>query len=256
MLFLLPPSETKTRPADGPVLDLSALSLPELSDARATMLRAVQRTAAGRNGGEALGVPAGSPELVERMQHVDEEPTDPALQVYSGVLYDALGAVTPREDAPVLVQSALFGLVGAADAIPAYRVSAGSKVARLGKAGTWWAKTLKPLGARLLAETADSASPLVIDCRSGAYRSMMPMRSTDAVRVLQVNAVQERDGVRKVVSHDAKRYRGWVTRVLQDAPVMPGTAEEIVDLLRTGFDGTLDVELDGDTLIVVDHPER
>lgn len=171
------------------------------------------------------------------------------------MLYDALGTLTPREEAPILVQSALFGLVGAADPIPAYRVSASSRISRLGKAGSWWAKQLRPVGARLLEETAASGSPLVIDCRSGAYRSMMPLLSTSAVRVLEVAAVQERNGTRKVVSHDAKRYRGWVTRVLQDAPTLPRTAETVADLLREGFGGTLDVELDGDTLLVVDRPE-
>lgn len=84
---------------------------------------------------------------------------------------------------------------------------------------------------------------------------MMPMRSTGAVRVLEVAPVQERAGTRKVVSHDAKRYRGWVTRVLLEDPrVLPDT-EALAALLREAFDGTLGVEIDGDRLVIVDRVE-
>lgn len=257
MLILLPPSETKTRPAPHPASDwrLDELSHPQLSRARETMLRAVQRTAAASDADARLGIPASAPELAERMAQLEQEPVAPALQVYSGVLFDQLAehTVVP-EDRRVLIQSALLGLVDAgADRIPAYRVSATSQVQRLGKAGTWWRKHLVPVASALHDQLAVSPSPLVIDSRSGAYRSMMPMRSTPQVRVLEVSPVQERDGVRKVVSHDAKRYRGWVTRVLLDAPRPPADAEAAASLLRAGFDGTLGVELDGDRLVIVDR---
>lgn len=262
VLMLLPPSETKTRPADGSApLDPSTLTHPELARARETMLRAARRTAEGRDGGERLGVPASSPELVARMAAIHEEPAGPALSVYSGVLYDQLsaGAVIP-EDRRVLVMSALLGVVDAAgDHVPAYRLSAGSRVQRLGAAGPWWSAHLKPLRTRLLEETGAGPSPLVVDSRSGAYRSMLPLRSGHGARVLQVAPVQERGGVRKVISHDAKRYRGIVTRELIAAPELPGDADALVDLLRErlaavqGVAGApLGVELDGDQLVVVD----
>ncbi len=257
MLILLPPSETKTRPDTGPTLNLSALTLPELTAARTEMIAACGRTARLPEGVTMLKVPASAPELTERMQQIEQEPCALPLEVYSGVLYEALGEVSPAQGRRVLVQSALLGLVDAArDAIPAYRVSAGSTLDGLGKAGTWWARHLKEVGAALMQETAESGSPLVIDCRSGAYRSMMKLRSTEQVRVLEVGAVQEIDGVRTVVSHDAKRYRGWVTRVLNDAPQPAATPEEVLAQLKEGFSGTLDVELDGDTLVVVDRPRQ
>lgn len=257
MLILLPPSETKTRPASHPASDwgLDELSHPQLSSARETMLRAVQRTASASDAAAKLGIPASAPELAERMAQLDQEPVAPALQVYSGVLFDQLAEDTiVPEDRRVLIQSALLGLVEAGtDRIPAYRVSATSQVQRLGRAGTWWRKHLAPVASALHEELAASASPLVIDCRSGAYRSMMPMRSTQQVRVLEVSPVQERDGVRKVVSHGAKRYRGWVTRVLLDAARPPADAGAVLTLLRAGFDNTLGVELDGDRLVIVDR---
>lgn len=262
MLILLPPSETKTRPErSGSVLDLDSLAFTTLTEPRQTMLRAVERTAAAKDAAQKLGVPASSPELVDRMAALEEEPVGAPLTVYSGVLFDQLDpAVTIPDDRHVLIQSALLGVVDAStDRIPAYRLSAGSTVARLGKAATWWARHLRSLGARLLDETADGPAPVVVDSRSGAYRSMMPMRSRTpsssaaGISVLEVAPVQEKDGVRKVVSHDAKRYRGWVTRVLLDAPAPATTPDEVVDQLRAGFGDTLGVELDGDRLVVVDR---
>lgn len=268
VLILLPPSETKTRPERTDArLNLDALAFAPLAAPRQTMLRAVLRTAAGKDAADKLGVPASAPELVERMAALPEEPVGAPLAVYSGVLFDQLDpAVTIPEDRRVLIQSALLGVVDAdTDRIPAYRLSAGSTVTRLGKAATWWARHLRPLGARLLEDTADGTSPVVIDCRSGAYRSMMPMHSgtpgasaargasEPAVRVLEVAPVQERGGVRTVVSHDAKRFRGWVTRVLLDAPAPAATPDEVVDQLRAGFGGTLGVELEEDRLVIVDR---
>lgn len=261
--MLLPPSETKTRPEPGHApLDPSALAHPELRAARETMLRAARRTAAGKDAAERLGVPASSPELVGRMAAIHEEPAAAPLTVYSGVLYDQLDPATPiPPDRRVLVMSALLGVVDAAtDLVPAYRLSAGSSVQRLGTAGPWWATHLKPLRTRLLEETAGSASPLVVDSRSGAYRSMLPLRSGHGARVLQVAPVQERGGVRKVISHDAKRYRGIVTAQLIAAPALPTDADALVDLLRErlalvpGVAGEpLGVELAGDQLVVVDR---
>ena len=257
MLILLPPSETKTRPAPAAAapLELGAFGMPELAESRRMMLRAAMRTAAGRDGAEKLGVPASSPELVARMAQLEQEPAAAPLAVYSGVLYDQLDPTcTPAPDRRVLVQSALFGLVDAAtDRIPAYRLSAASTVSRLGKAGPWWGPRLKPVAARLRAELAEGGSPLIIDSRSGAYRSMMTMRSGAGVRVLEVSPVQERDGVRKVISHDAKRYRGLVTQALVEAATTPATADEVVDVVRAAFGSRLRVELDGDRLVVVDR---
>ena len=89
---------------------------------------------------------------------------------------------------------------------------------------------------------------------------MMAMRSGDGVRVLEVAPVQESGGVRKVISHDAKRYRGLVTRVLLAAEAAPATADELVDVVGEGLAGIsgrgssrLGVELDGDRLVVGDR---
>lgn len=253
MLILLPPSETKTRPEGGPVLDLAALALPALRAPRATMLRAAERTARGRDAAARLGAPAGAPELVERMAHLAEEPVGPALEVYSGVLFDQLGGAAPGPDRRVLIQSALLGAVDAAhDRIPAYRLSASSDVQRLGKAAAWWRPHLARIVPELLEEVAASPSPLVLDCRSGAYRAMMPLRSSGAVRVLEVAPVQERAGRRTVISHDAKRYRGLLTAALLEDPRPVADVDALRARLGEAFGGRLGIELDGDRLVLVD----
>ena len=81
---------------------------------------------------------------------------------------------------------------------------------------------------------------------------MMPMRRGEGVRVLEVAPVQERDGTRKVISHDAKRYRGLVAQVLLSLDSAPATPDEVVDAVGAGLGG-LQIELDGDRLVIVDR---
>lgn len=267
MLIVLPPSETKTRPTDptAPTVDLGAFSQPSLRMARETMLRAAVRTAQGSNGAAMIGVPPSAPELLSRMASLPTEPVGPPLEVYTGVLFDALGPVAlptgegAADGAQVLIASALFGLVDAAkDLIPAYRLSAGSTVEGLGKVGSWWKPHLAPL-----AEAYCKENSVVVDCRSGAYTSMMPLR---AAHVLEVSPVMEREGQRKVVSHDAKRYRGVVAKALLEAAAAGSCAQhpaEVVELLRTVCGDSLGIELRESTsptrpstLTVVDYWER
>lgn len=255
MLILLPPSETKTRPEPGAApLDPDALTLPGLREARGIMLRAAIATAQGPDGGKRLGVPAGTPELTDRMARLPQEPAALPLEVYSGVLYDQLGDARSGPDRRVLVQSALLGLVDTShDRIPAYRLSAGSTVDRLGRVGPWWRGHLSAVVPQLREEVAASPSPFVVDCRSGSYRSMMRMRSDDAVRVLEVTPVRESGGRRSVVSHDAKRYRGLVVRALLEDPRPVPDFGTLVSLLDRALGRQVDVEVDGDRLVLVDR---
>lgn len=244
MIIVLPPSETKTRPAHGPAPGPDAMSFPQLGQARETMLKAAVRTAGSRDGASALGIPAGKAELVERMRNLREEPTAPPLEVYSGVLYDALGDAKPTAPGRLLVTSALLGVVDTAtDRIPAYRVSAGSRLSRLGTAGSWWRKHLAPIGERLAAR----GEP-VIDCRSGSYRSMMPIPGA-----IEVSAVRETEGRRATVSHDAKRYRGLLAGRLLRAEHSPGSIDEVAEAAREELPDPLAVEVDSGSIVVVDR---
>ena len=189
MIVLLAPSQGKAAPA-GPPVDLEALAFPELTERRAALARRVD------------------PGLLEA-------PAGPAGEVYTGVLYQHLdlGSLTPpaarRARERLLVASALWGVVGPGDRIPAYRLAMGDRVARLrGGLARWWRPAL---------EAALPADAFVVDLRSGAYAAAWrPAEGT----VVEVKAFQETPAGRRPVSHMAKAVRGDVARalVLRRAP--------------------------------------
>lgn len=255
MLILLPPSETKTRPLalEAPSVELSSMAFPELTSARRTMIEAASRTARGEHAMGKLKIPASQPELRERMAQIMSEPVAPPLEVYSGVLFDALGKVKASDGCRLLIASALFGLVDSqADLIPAYRLSAGSEVDGAGKVATWWKPQLKRI-----ADEIEKSGEIVVDCRSGAYRSMMPLKGS---QVLEVSPVAVRDGKRSVVSHDAKRYRGLVARALCEARTPAETAQDVLRILGSALGDSLSFELTSgksrSVLTVIDDWER
>src|SRR5690625_5439138 len=98
-------------------------------------------------------------------------PAGPAGEVYTGVLFQALGLPglsdlgRRRARSAIAIASALWGLVGVTDRIPAYRLSAGMKLPGLGGLNALW----RPALARALDPIA--AQQLIIDCRSGPYES-------------------------------------------------------------------------------------
>lgn len=215
MIILLPPSEGKTPAATGPRLDLVALSLPELTGARAEVLDALAEVSAAPDALDRLGVGAGIAEDVARNTRLTEIPCAPALDTYSGVLYSALGRLTPTARARlghVWVSSALFGIVAALDPIPAYRLS--MKTRLFGQVlSTWWRTRLTPV------LDDEFAGQLVLDCRSTEYRKSWP---GPPERTAVVDVYTESQGRRTVVSHNAKHTRGeLVGRLLRSRAALP-----------------------------------
>lgn len=212
VLILLPPSESKTAPASGAPLDLDTLDLPALTADRAQLVRHVAEVSAREDALEVLGVGPSLAHDVARNLALETAPAAPALQVYTGVLYDALDPATLSVEAravadeSLLVVSALWGAVRPTDRIPAYRLSMGTVLPGTGKLSTWW----KPRLAPVLDELA--GDQVVVDCRSAAYAAAW---KAPAPRTVTVRVEQERvDGTRSVVSHHAKHTRGLVARTL------------------------------------------
>ncbi|ALV45665.1 hypothetical protein MB46_09370 [Arthrobacter alpinus] len=211
MLILLPPSEGKT-PADaGSPVDLAELSFPELTGARQEVAVALAAVSAQEDALSHLGVGASLVHEVSRNTRLAREPAAPAHSIYSGVLFDALGyqSLTTTQkrkaDAVVVVVSGLWGAVGFADRIPAYRLSMSVGLPGTGKLASYW----KP-------KLAEAVSPhteghLLVDCRSSTYAAAW---APEPERTVAVNVFTERDGVRKVVSHFAKHTRGELARQL------------------------------------------
>ena len=90
VLVLLPPSETKAPGGSGPPLAFEALSLPELNPVRRKIADALVELADDvPTSLTALGLSERQTSKVQRNAELYSAPTMPALQRYTGVLYDA-----------------------------------------------------------------------------------------------------------------------------------------------------------------------
>jgi cytoplasmic iron level regulating protein YaaA (DUF328/UPF0246 family) len=246
VLVLLPPSETKSPDGDGAPLDLAALSTPELTPVRALLVEALVRLAADPPAARAaLGLSPGQDAELTRNAALCTSPTTPAVERYTGVLYDALDvrglsrAQRARADRRLAVGSALFGLARATDAVPAYRLSAGSALPGLPTLRALWRPVLGPVLA--------ASGELVVDLRSGAYQALAPVPGAVTVDVLSERA----DGSRTVVSHANKAHKGRVARLLATTTAEPDDVVRVRALLRRAG---LHVEHDGATALTLVLP--
>jgi len=227
VLVLLPPSETKHPGGDGAPLDLAALTAPELTPVRARLADALVALAADVPATRsALGLSPNQDDEIARNAALWTSGTLPALHRYTGVLYDALDvrsltrAQRSRAGRRLAVGSALFGMVGGEDPIPAYRLSAGSTLPGLPTLRTLWRAALSPVLA--------SAGQLVVDLRSGSYAALAPVPGAVTVQVLSERA----DGRRAVVSHFNKAHKGRVARLLATTTAEPDDVVRLLRLLR------------------------
>lgn len=250
MLVLLPPSEAKTSPTAGAPLDLDALVAPSLNPTRELLLRTLARMCQGNVARAAARLELGPTQLDEVTRNAEllTAPTGRADEVYTGVLYEAWDPAgsssrsRAHADRTVAVASALFGIVRVSDAIPAYRLSAGSTLPRLGTLAPRWRV---PLG-RALSDLVDGG--LLVDLRSGPYVNLHKPSADLAQRTITVRVLSEVNGVRKVVSHFNKATKGHIVRAICDERVDATTIDEFATALR---DLGWTVERDGHRLDVV-----
>ena len=237
MLVLLPPSEGKTAPADGPPLALGALSHPALTEHRDAVLEALVKVSAHADAAAVLGTGPSLGHEVERNARLRREPTAPAARVYTGVLFTAAGlgalpeAARDRAARSVRVVSALWGLVAPTDPIPAYRLSMGVHLPGIGPLARAW----RPV---LAAELDPCArGELVVDCRSATYAAAW--RPPTGSSWVAVRVLRDVDGRRTVVSHHAKHTRGVLTRALLTAAEEPRSPQDVLAVARELVGGPL-----------------
>ncbi|TMS46695.1 peroxide stress protein YaaA [Mycobacterium sp. DBP42] len=245
MIVLLPPSETKRTGGDDPPVRLDILSSPQLTPLRQSLIDELVDLAGDPPAcRKALGISAAQDAEIERNAALWHAPTMPAIERYTGVLYDALdigslrGTAATRARARLAVGSALFGLLRADDPVPAYRLSASSKLP--GQPGL--AKRWRPLLEPVLAGIA--AAELIVDLRSGSYAGLG--RIPGAVRV-QVLA-EHPDGRRSVVSHFNKAHKGQLARALAGSRAEPSDVAAVAAIARRSG---MNVERDGNDLTIV-----
>ncbi|GAB3408306.1 peroxide stress protein YaaA [Schumannella luteola] len=245
MLLLLPPSETKRRGGSGSGLDLAALSFPALTEHRRATLAAVAELSRDLPAA-ARALKLGPKSAADAALNVDlaDAPTMPAIDRFDGVLYESLDAASLAAPArawlgrSVVVSSALLGLVGALDPVPAYRLSADSRLPGLSLGRHWRAAQTELLA---------GVDGVVLDLRSEAYAGLgpAPVRADSAyLRVVTEGA----DGRARALNHFNKAAKGRLTRALAESEVAPASLDELLAwaesagfVLRRGAVGELDL---------------
>jgi cytoplasmic iron level regulating protein YaaA (DUF328/UPF0246 family) len=252
-LILLPPSEGKTGRSRGRPVQLETLSFPVLNPVRETVLDALAKVSASA---DAAAVLQAGPSLAGEVDRNTRWRTEPAVGVsdlYSGVLYDALGyaALAPgtkrRAGARLVVVSAAWGALRMSDRVPPYRLSMSAVLPGLGPLGTYWREPL----AAVLDERAEH--DVILDCRSSTYAAAWRPSGPQARRWVAVSVVRERHGIRSVVSHHAKHTRGLVARHLLESGRDPGSPKTLHKLVAERWPAELDRVGAGWVLTVVEQ---
>lgn len=248
MQILLPPSETK-REGGFDSLDATLLFAPEALDDARYQVRTALETLCAQGTDENLATKAlklgvkNRGELA-RNRVLGTSGVMAAVDRYTGVLFDALDSGSFDREARiwagshVLVQSALFGRIRALDPIPAYRLSASTKLPALGA----------PL--KRVWKAAHAALPkpatFTLDLRSKDYAALAPLSTGEgyALNVVQRDA----DGTTRALNHFNKAAKGDLVRRLSASGRGVTTLDDLLDWSRG--EG-LDLEFDGEALCLV-----
>lgn len=231
MLILLPPSETKAVRERGRSWNPDALTLPALAPARTQVAAALAEVSRRPDAAQALGVSPSLTEEIARNIRLDTAPAMHASALYTGVLHDALDlagldpAARRRAQRRVVVISALFGAVRLGDRIPPYRLSMGVNLPGVGPLAAHWRGPLAQVLPGLVGRG------LIVDCRSSTYAAAWVPEGDLARRWVAVRVPG--------ATHQAKRTRGLVARVLCQSSDGPRTPQAMAEALKPGFQVTL-----------------
>ncbi|MFN8050096.1 MAG: peroxide stress protein YaaA [Acidimicrobiales bacterium] len=159
-LILLPPSEGKAPGGEGAPWSPGSMRFPELDASRRAVMGALARTMRTNAAacGKLLGV-KGTALAAARATNrsLATAPTMPAIERYTGVLYDELDHASlparsrKRAADQIVIFSALWGLVTPTDPIPDYKLKMGAALAPMGRTTTWWRPQLTAALAPLVA---------------------------------------------------------------------------------------------------------
>jgi cytoplasmic iron level regulating protein YaaA (DUF328/UPF0246 family) len=226
VLVLLPPSETKNDGGAGGALELGSLAFPTLAKPRRAVLKAVAELSRDREESiRSLKLGPKQHAEVDRNRAIRRSPTMPAIDLYTGVLYDAFdaGSLTTAErlraNEIVAVHSALFGLVSGGDAIPSYRLSFDSRLPGM---------TLKRHWAVPITAALGRSTGLIIDLRSEGYAALGPLPSSPESVYVRVLARDDTGRVR-ALNHFNKQAKGLFARALVESGAEFGSAVELLD---------------------------
>lgn len=150
----------------------------------------------------------------------------PAIELYTGVLYAALGWGTLSKaqqklgQSSIMIISAKYGALRPLDLIEPYKEKIVNKV-------------IAPKVAAVL----DGLTPsLIVDCRSSTYQTVW---QSPTQKTVEIKVFTKVDGEKKVITHMSKMTRGEVTRHLVQSPVVPQTPQQLHEIVSQKFICTL-----------------
>lgn len=214
MKILLPPSETKRPGGAGAPLTLASLAFPVLTEHRARVIDTLIALSSDEHEARRV-LKLGVRQLGAIVQNraLYTSPTMAAVDRYTGVLFDALDALSLSPvsrrwlGAHAWIHSAPFGPVGALDEIPTYRLAAGTALPGMQSLKRHWS-----LATTSAIEAEDPR--FVLDLRSEAYVALGPVSpsiSSAYVRVVTPHG--------RALNHFNKKAKGFLVRALaEDRP--------------------------------------
>lgn len=214
MKILLPPSETKHEGGDGSPLDLDSLVLPSLNERRSAVLEALIDLASDEEAARrVLKLSERQRGEIAHNRALRSSPTMPAIDRYTGVLFDALDARSLSSVSRrwlgeyVWIHSAPLGPIGALDALPAYRLAAGTSLPGLPALRRHWAEATS-------AAIAEADPSFVLDLRSEAYVALGPVPGSVSSAYVRVVTAHGR-----ALNHFNKKSKGLLVRAIaEDRP--------------------------------------
>jgi cytoplasmic iron level regulating protein YaaA (DUF328/UPF0246 family) len=212
-LILLPPSEGKAPGGEGPRWSVGSMAI-DLDAQRRAVLRSLKTAMAATEPSrrKLLGVTGATlARATEANRTAATAPTMPAIERYSGVLFDALDHTSlsaserrTLQDS-VMIFSGLWGLVMPADPIPDYKLKMGAALGPMGKLSTWWRDAITE---RLVALASRRAIWNLLPNEHAAAWAPPAELEQWAVRFLD----RKPDGSLTAVSHDNKSLKGALVR--------------------------------------------
>ena len=147
----------------------------------------------------------------------------PAIELYTGVLYAALGWSTLTKaqqklgQSSIAIISAKYGVVRPLDLIEPYK----EKIKN------------KKMAAQVAHALDGIESELIIDCRSSTYQTVWqsPVAITVEIKVFTKVA-----GVKKVITHMSKKTRGEVTHHILMSKKVPSNPHELETIVSHKFE--------------------
>lgn len=227
MKILLPPSETKHPGGTGDPLDAAALALPSLYAHRTAVVDALVELAADEEQARrVLKLSARQAGDIAHNRVLRTAPTMPAIDRYTGVLFDALDArslsVPSRRwlGEHVWIHSAPFGPIGALDGIPPYRLAAGTSLPGLVALRRHWADATS-------SAFIDADPAFVLDLRSEAYVALGPVPDVLGSAYVRV-VTDDGDGGARALNHFNKKAKGKLVRALAESRPRIGSSRALL----------------------------